>query len=168
MVEIHPMRILTHHMCFQLALLHSTAFIFTLYRPQDDGCDVIGKVASQIDKILVNNPSANIHVCGDFIVHHEEWLVHSNKTDPECRYCHYFSVAYELSQIIYFPTHIPDVVGQYPNLLDLNTYPDLCSAYVSSPLDRSDHCMVTVAIDVQCKETSDEPFHCTSAAVAQW
>ena len=29
------------YMCFRLALLHSTAFIFTLYRPQDDGCDVI-------------------------------------------------------------------------------------------------------------------------------
>ena len=151
------------YMCFRLALLHSTAFIFTLYRPQDDGCAVIDKIASQIDKILANHPSANIHICGDFNVHHEEWLVHSNKTDTEGRHCHDFSVAYELSQIIDSPTHIPDVVGQYPNLLDLylTTCPDVCSSYVSSPLGRSDHCMVTVAIDVQCKQSSDVPFHRT-------
>ena len=150
-------------MCFRLALLHSTAFIFTLYRPQDDGCDVIDKIASQIDKILVSYPSANIHICGDFNVHHEEWLVHSNKTDPVGRYCHNFSVAYELTQIIDSPTHVPDIIGQYHNLLDLylTTCPNLCTANVLSPLGRSDHCMVTVAIDVQCKESTDVPFHRT-------
>ena len=58
-------------MCFRLALLHSTAYIFTLYRPQTDGCDVIDKISSQIDKILAKHPSANIHICGDFNVHHE-------------------------------------------------------------------------------------------------
>ena len=26
------------YMCFRIALLHSTAYIFMLYRPQDDGC----------------------------------------------------------------------------------------------------------------------------------
>ena len=151
------------YMCFRLALLHSTTFIFTLYRPQTDGCDVFEKIGSQIDKILVSYPSANIHICGDFNIHHEKWLVYSNKTDPEGRYCYDFSVAYELTQIIDSPTHVPDIIDQYHNLLDLylTTCPDLCTATVSSPLGRSDHCMVSVAIDVQCKQSTDVPFHRT-------
>ena len=95
------------YMCFRLALLNSTSFIFTVYRAQDDGCTVIDKIANQIDKILVDYPSANIHIiCGDFNVHHQEWLIHSNKTDPEGRHCHDFSVAYELSQIIDSQTRV--------------------------------------------------------------
>jgi hypothetical protein len=37
-----------------------------------------------IDTVISENPFADIHVFGDFNVHHKEWLVHSNKTDP----CH--------------------------------------------------------------------------------
>ena len=48
------------YMCFRLALLHTTAFIFTLYRPQEDGCHVLDQIANQIDKILVEYPSANM------------------------------------------------------------------------------------------------------------
>ena len=151
------------YMCFRIALLHSTAFIFVLYRPQDDGCQVFESIASQIDKIQLDYPSANIHVCGDFNVHHKEWLVHSNKTDPEGRHCHDFSVAYELTQIIDAPTRVPDVAGHYPNLLDLflTSCPDRCTHTVSSPRGRSDHCMVSVSINVQCKKSSDAPFHRT-------
>ena len=150
-------------MCFRVALLHSTAFIFTLYRPQDDGCSVIDHIADQIDKIYSDYPSANIHVCGDFNVHHEEWLVHSNKTDPEGRICYDFSIAYELTQIVDKPTRIPDNINHSPNLLDLflTSCPDLCTATVMSPLGRSDHCMVSVKVDIQCKESSDVPFQRT-------
>ena len=31
-------------MCFRHALLHSTGFILTIYRPQDNGCDVIDTI----------------------------------------------------------------------------------------------------------------------------
>ena len=147
-------------MCFRLSLLHSTPSIFTLYRSQDDGISMFDKIASQIDKIRVDYPSANIHICGDFNVHHQEWLVHSNKTDTEGRYCHDFSVAYELSQIIDSPTR---VIGHFPNLLDLylTTCPDLCTSTVLSPLGTSDHCTVTVALNLEGKESSEVPFHRT-------
>lgn len=45
--------------------------------------------------------------------------------------------------------------------LYLTTCPDLCTATVSSHFGRSDHCMVSVVIDVQCKQSTDVPFHRT-------
>jgi len=125
-----------------------------LYRPLES-------IASQIDKIQVDYPSADIHICGDFNVHHKEWLVHSNKTDSEGRHCHAFSVACELTQIVDSPTRVPDVAGQYPNLIDLflTCCTERCIHTVSSPLGRLDHCKVNVSINVQCKESSDVPFH---------
>ena len=150
-------------MCFRVALLHSSAFIFTLYRPHGDGCSVIDHIADQVDKIYNDHPSASIHICGDFNVHHEEWLVHSNKTTPEGRICHDFSVAYELTQIVDKPTRIPDNIQHFPNILDLflTICPEICTATVLQPLGRFDHCLFNVKVGIQCKESSDVPFHRT-------
>ena len=41
------------YMCFRVALLQSTAFIFTLYRPQTDGIAIFDSIAEKIDLILV-------------------------------------------------------------------------------------------------------------------
>ena len=51
------------YMCFRLALLHSTTFIFFLYH---SSCSVVEAVSSNVDKALILQPSANIMVCGDF------------------------------------------------------------------------------------------------------
>ena len=54
-------------MCFRLALLHSTTFIFFLYRsPSSSSCSVVEAVSSNIDRELILQLSANIMVCGDF------------------------------------------------------------------------------------------------------
>ena len=115
------------------------------------------RICDKIDSILLDNPRANIHVCGDFTVHHEEWLVHSHKTDMEGRHCHDFAIAYGLTQILTEPTHVPDVASYYPNLLDLflTTCPDRSVSSVLSPLGRSYHSVVSVEFDTQLKETSD-------------
>ena len=150
-------------MCFRIALLHNTAFIFTLYRPHHDGVVIFDSIAEKIDSILSVHPSASIHLCGDFNVHHQEWLVHSNKTDREGRYCHDFALAYDLTQIVDEPTHIPDQVGYFPSLLDLflTSCPNACSQSVHSPLGSSDHCVVQVKVEAKCKGTPDAPFHRT-------
>ena len=151
------------YMCFRIALLHNTAFIFTLYRPHHDGVVIFDSIAEKIDSILSVHPSASIHLCGDFNVHHQEWLVHSNKTDREGRYCHDFALAYDLTQIVDEPTHIPDQVGYFPSLLDLflTSCPNACSQSVHSPLGSSDHCVVQVKVEAKCKGTPDAPFHRT-------
>ena len=69
------------HMCFRLAL-HSTTFIFVLYRSlSSSSCSVVGGVS------LILHPSANIMVCGDFNAHNTEWLCHSHTTDVAGLFC---------------------------------------------------------------------------------
>ena len=69
------------HMCFRLALLHSTTFIFFLYRsPSSSSCSVVEAVSSNIDKALIRQSSANIMVCGDFNAHNTDWFCHSHTT----------------------------------------------------------------------------------------
>ena len=149
-------------MCFRVALVHSTSFIFTLYRPQKDGSILFDRIAEKIDSIMVDYPYANIHVCGDFNVHHKEWLC-SNHTSEEGKQCHEFSTIYGLTQIVKGPTRVPDVKGQTANLLDLflTTVPDKCDSTTSSPLGSSDHSVVIVKIDATCKGSNDVPFHRT-------
>ena len=151
------------YMCFRVALLHSTSFIFTLYRPQTDGVAIFDSIAERIDSILLAHPSASIHLCGDFNIHHQEWLIHSNCTDEEGRHCHDFAIAYDLTQIVDKPTRVPDIDGHFPNLLDLflTTCPDACTQSVHSPLGSSDHCLIQVKIEAKCKVTADAPFHRT-------
>ena len=151
------------YMCFRVSLVHSTSFIFALYRPQKDGTVIFDQIGQAIDSILSENPYADIHICGDFNVHHGEWLIHSNKTTPEGRYCHDFAVAYDLTQTVTKPTRVPDATGQYANLLDLflTSCPEKCSTSVLSPLGSSDHCVVSVKVDTKSDTSTDVPFHRT-------
>lgn len=107
--------------------------IFTVYSPQDDGID---KIAENTD----DNPSAKIHICDDFNIHHKEWLVHSNKSDEEGRYCYDFSITYDLIQIIDKHTHVPDTTVHRTNLLNLffASCPEKCFLGHFWPF--TDHC----------------------------
>ena len=44
-------------------------------------CTVFDSVSSNIDEVLLINPSANVFVFGDFNVHHKDWLTYSGGTD---------------------------------------------------------------------------------------
>ena len=56
-------------------------------------------------------------VFGDFNVHHEDWLTYS--TDRSGELCYAFSVSNDLTQMVNFPTRIPDCDSHSPALLDL-------------------------------------------------
>ncbi len=86
-------------------------------------------------------------------------MANSFHSDLEGRHCYNFSVAYELTQIIDYPTRVPDVDNQYPNLLDifLTTYPDLCAVTVLCPLGLSGHCLVSVVMEVKSKSSLEAP-----------
>ena len=101
------------------------------------------RIAEMIDLILKDNPNANFHLCGDFNVHHKQWLIHSNKTDKEGSHLYDFSIAYNLTQIVKEPTRVPDRPNEFPSLLDLfiTSIPDKYSPFVSSPLG-FDHSVV--------------------------
>ena len=120
------------YLCFRLALLHSLSYFFFLYRsPSSSLCTVFDSISSNIDEVLSINPSANVFVFGD------------------------------LTQIVNFPTRIPDCGSHSPALLDLFISSDasICSAMASSPLGYSDHVVVSVSIDFPINSKQDTPFH---------
>ena len=94
------------YLCFRLALLHSVSYFFFLYRsPSSSFCTVFDSISSNIDEVLSINPSANVFIFGNFNVHHKDWLT--------------YSISNDFTQIINFPTRIPDCDSHSPALLDL-------------------------------------------------
>ena len=105
-------------LCFQLALLHSVPYFFSLYRsPSLSLFTVFDSISSNIDDVFSINPSANVF--GDFNVHHRDWLTYSGGTDRAGELCYNFSISNDLTQIVNFPTQIPDCDSHSPALLDL-------------------------------------------------
>ena len=121
---------------------------------------VFDSTSSNIDEVLLINPSANVFVFGDFNVYHKDWLTYSGGTDQPDELC-YFSIANDLTQMFNFPTRIPDCDPHSPALLDLFCISDasICSTMVFPPLGNSDHVAVSVSIDFPTNSLWDAPFH---------
>ena len=98
------------YLCFQLALLYSVSYFFFLYllSPSSSLCMVFDSISWNIDEVLSINPSANVFVFGDFNVHHKDWLTYSGGADKPGELCYNFSISNVLTQIVNFPTRIPD------------------------------------------------------------
>ena len=65
-----------------MILTHSVSYFFFLYRsPSSLLCTVFDSISSNIDEVLLINPSANVLIFGDFNVHHKDWLTYSGGTD---------------------------------------------------------------------------------------
>ena len=68
------------YLCFQIALLHSVSssssinHLLCCYA-------VFDSISSDINEVLSINPSANVFVFGDFIIHHKDWLTYYGGTD---------------------------------------------------------------------------------------
>ena len=152
------------YLCFRHALLHSVSYFFFLYRsPLLALCMVFDSVSSNIDEFLSINPSANVFVFGDFNVHHKDWLTYSSGTDRPGELCYNFSISNDLTQMVDFPTRIPDCDSHSPALLDLFLSSDasICSAMYLLPLGNSDHVVVSISIDFPTNSQQDAPFHCS-------
>ena len=108
------------HLCSQLALLHSVSYFFFLYQsPSMSLCTVFDSISSNIDEVLLINPSANVFVFGGFNIHHKDWLTYSGGTDRPGELCYNFSISSDLTQIVNFPTWIPDCNSHSPAHLHL-------------------------------------------------
>ena len=150
------------YLCFRLALLHSVSYFVFLYRsPSSLLYTVFDSISSNIDEVLLVNPSA-VFVFGDFNVHHKNWLTYSGGTDRPGEVCYNFSISNDLTQIVNFPTRIPDCDSHSPALLDLFISSDasICSTKAFPPLGNSDHVVVSVSIDFLINSKQDTPFHC--------
>ena len=149
--------------CFRLALLQSVCYFFFLYRsPSLSLCMVFYSILSNIDEALTVKPSANVSVFGDLNEHHNDWLTYSAETDRNGELCYNFSISNDLTQMVNFPTRIPDCDSHSPALLDffLSSEASISSTMASLPLTNSDHIVVTVSIDFPSNSPRDVPFHC--------
>ena len=137
------------YLCFRLALLHSVSYFFFLYRSPSLLLCTVHSISSKIDEVLSINPSANVFVSGNFNIHHKDWLTYSGGTDRPGELCYNFSISSDFTQIVNFPTQIPDCDSHSPALLDLFISSDtsICSAIAFPPLGSSDHVVVSVSID---------------------
>ena len=145
------------YLCFRLALLHSVSYFFFLYRsPSLSLCTVFDSISSNIDEVLSINPPANVFVFGDFNVHHKDWLTYCGGTDRPGELCYN-----DFTQIVNFPTRIPDCDSHSPALLGLFLSSDasICSTMAFPPLGNSDHVVVSVSIDFPVNSKQDAPFH---------
>ena len=79
------------YLCFRLALLHSVSYFFFLYRSSSSSlCTVFDSISSNIDEVLLINPSANVFVFGDLNAHHKDWLTYFGGTDRFGELCYKF------------------------------------------------------------------------------
>ena len=124
-------------------------------------CTVFDSISSNIDEVLLINPSANVFVFRDFNVYHKDWLPYSSGTDRPGELCYNFSTSNDLTQMVNFPTRIPDCDSHSPALLDLFISSDasICSTMAFPPLGNSDHVVVSVSIDFPTNSQQDAPFH---------
>ena len=149
------------YLCFPLALLHSISYFFFLCgSPSSSLCTVFDSISSNIE-VLSINPSANVFVFGNFNVHYKDWLTYSGGTDRPGKLFYNFSMSNDLTQIVNFPTRIPDCDCHSLALLDLFLSSDasICSTMAFPPLGNSDHVVVSVSIDFPINSRQDTPFH---------
>ena len=71
------------------------------------------------------------------------------------------SILNDLTQMVNFPTGIPDCDSHSPALLDLFLSSDasICSTMAFSPLGNSDHIVLSVFIDFPSNSQRDALFH---------
>lgn len=71
------------------------------------------RLTEQLSRLILS--SLIIYIGDDFNIHHEEWLVNSNKNDDEGKYCHDFSIASDPTQITDKLNRVPDINGRQVN-----------------------------------------------------
>ena len=98
------------YLCFRPALL----YFFLCQSPFLSLYSVCDSILSNIAEVL----STNVFVFGDFNVHCTDWLTYSGGTDRLGELCYNFSISNDLTQIVNFPTQIPDSDSHSPALLD--------------------------------------------------
>ena len=116
---------------------------------------VFDSISSNIE-VLSINPSANVFVFGDLNVHHKDCFTYSGGTDQPGELCYNFSIANDLTQMVNFPTWIPDCDSHNRALLDLFLTSD---GSICSTMGNPDHVVVSVSIDFPTNSQRDAPFH---------
>ena len=76
-----------------------------------------------------------------------------------------FSISNNLTQVVNFPTHIPDCYSHSPALLNvfISSEASICSTAAFPPLGNSNHAVVPVSIGFPSYSQWDALFHCIAS-----
>ena len=122
---------------------------------------VFDSISSNIDEVLLINPSANVFVFGEFNIHHKDWLTYSGGTERPSELCYNFSISNNLTQRVNFPTWIQASDSHNLALLHfISSDGSICSTMAYPPLKNSNHIVVSVSIDFPSNSQWDALFHC--------
>ncbi|MPC40368.1 Collagen alpha-1(XIV) chain [Portunus trituberculatus] len=90
-----------------------------------------------------------ISILGDFNVHHQLWLSPPFIDHPG-ELTFNFTILHDLEQLMQHPTHIPDCLGDTPNILDffITSNPSAYAVTLFSPLGTSDHNLFSVSCPI--------------------
>ncbi|MBM6549305.1 hypothetical protein H7673_10630 [Streptococcus dysgalactiae subsp. equisimilis] len=136
----------------KLRVSSSNLYFCILYRsPNSSDCSVSDLLSSRIENILQSDSTAQVTILGDFNVHNSDWLTHSASTTTLGREAEAFAVINNLSQLVTFPTRVPDRSEEHAHTLDLllTSNPSLISDLSHSPpLGSSDHCLITFSVQI--------------------
>ena len=126
---------------------------------------VFDYISSKIDEVLSINPSANVFVIRDINIDYKDWLTYSGGTDRLCynyELYYNFSISNDLTQMVNFPTWIPDCDSHSTALLDLFLSSDasICSIMAFLLLSISDQFVSSVSIDFLSNLKRDALFGC--------
>ena len=99
----------TSHSVLLLFLLSITFFVCVQFSDS---------ISSNIYEVLSINPSASVFLFEEFNVHCKDWLTYPGETDRSGELCYNFSISSNLTQIVSFPTQIPDCDFHSPALLN--------------------------------------------------
>ena len=121
---------------------------------------VFDSISFNIDEVLLINSPANVFVFGDFNVYYKDWLTYSGGTDGPGELCYNFSILNDPTQMVIFPTRIPDCDSHSRTILDLFQSSDrsICSTMPSLSLGNSDHVVVSVSIDFPSTSKQNPQF----------
>lgn len=131
----------------KLSFSRCNKYYCCVYRsPNDnDSTSLFSLLNSHCEDILRSDPSAELCILGDFNAHNADWLPYSSHTDPAGRAAEHFSITNSFTQLVTFPTRIPDRFGDTAQTLDLflTTDPSLYTVSCAAPIGSSDHCLLT-------------------------
>ena len=87
--------------------------------------------------------STHFHKVFVFNVHHKDWLNYSGGTDRPAELCYNFSNSGNLTQMVNFPTWIPDCHSHSPALLDLFLSPDASICFTMASIGKFWSCCLS-------------------------
>src|ERR1044072_8788932 len=144
----------------KLSCNSTTKFICSVYLSPNstDYPKFFDYLNSKIEHILSSSPFSEIIILCDFNVHHRQWLS-SSSHDPAGEFAFQFSIQNNLEQLVHFPTHIPDRLGDEPNILDLflTSYPSPYAIKLFPPLGSSDHLLISVSSSISSGLPQERP-----------